>query len=316
MFDAQTRKKIKRECKNKVKEQLGRCILIQFLFTIPGVLVAIMLYMSLLGSMLTQYPTGGTGSYLYGVNNAASMNTVWLVILIVFLVIGPLQYGMIRFYIRMHRDEHISVGILLQPFTSLKSFWAGVRMMFCRFCRYIIWLFVPIFALSVGVLFGAFMLTRKGWVTQGEMVRFVLSVYLISQLVLMPFFVKLMSYNAGWLELHDDERSSVWAATRNGAALFRGHYGKLFVFELSFFGWYLLSAAITFLMNMIINYSGVLASPTQEMIVSIVTLLAGGFLQIVISGYLTAYHYTSFWAFCDVLSNEGQLVEQNAFTQQ
>lgn len=189
-------------------------------------------------------------------------------------------------------------------------------MIFCRFCRYIIWLFVPIFVLLVGVLFGAFMLTQKGWVTQGEMVRFVLSVYLISQLVLMPFLVKLMSYNAGWLELHDNEASSVWAATRNGAVLFSGHYGKLFAFELSFFGWYLLSAAITFLMNMIVNYSGVLASPTQEMIVSIVTLLAGGFLQIVISGFLTAYHYTSFWAFCDAQSTKAQPMEQNPFVQQ
>lgn len=301
MFDAQTRKKIKKESKHKVKEALGRCILLQLLYSIPIMLITIMMYVSAVGLQTN------TGDSAFAGNAAANANAMWLVLLLVFFVIGPLQYGTMRFYIRMHRGEEVSVGMLLQPFASLQSYGAGVRMMFCMFCRYVIWLFVPVFVLTMIALFGMFTLTRSGWVSQSEMMQFVFGIYLIGQVILLPFMVKLMSYHVGWLELHDNEKVGVWAATRNGAELFHGYYGKLFVFLLSFAGWYLLSQAILLITNLIVNYSDVIASPTQALVVSIVALIAGGFLQIVVSGFLTAYFYTSFWGFCDVLAKREQL---------
>ena len=42
-FTAQTRKQIKRTCKEQVMDNLGRCIGIQFLYSLPFVLLALML---------------------------------------------------------------------------------------------------------------------------------------------------------------------------------------------------------------------------------------------------------------------------------
>ena len=57
--------------------------------------------------------------------------------------------------------------------------------------------------------------------------------------------VKLQTYNAGWLTARaQDENRSAWAATRGASWAFRGNLMKLFVFDLSFIGWYILIAVV------------------------------------------------------------------------
>ena len=63
-------------------------------------------------------------------------------------------------------------------------------------------------------------------------------------LVMIPIRVKLQTYNAGWLLLAQDENRSAWAATREASWAFRGNLMKLFVFDLSFIGWYILTAVV------------------------------------------------------------------------
>ena len=61
---------------------------------------------------------------------------------------------------------------------------------------------------------------------------------------MIPIRVKLQTYNAGWLLLAQDENRSAWAATREASWAFRGNLMKLFVFDLSFIGWYILTAVV------------------------------------------------------------------------
>ena len=56
---------------------------------------------------------------------------------------GPLQFGLMHFYIGLAHGEDVTVGTLMYPFTSLKSVWAGIRMVFTLWLRGIIWSIVP-----------------------------------------------------------------------------------------------------------------------------------------------------------------------------
>ena len=163
------------------------------------------------------------------------LNTVWLCIALMLAITGPLQFGLMHFYIGLAHGEDVTVGTLMYPFTSLKSVWAGIRMVFTLWLRGIIWSIVPTVIYSAIVFSVAVAVSDMA---QYQVIAGVLQVVYL--LVMIPIRVKLQTYNAGWLLLAQDENRSAWAATREASWAFRGNLMKLFVFDLSFIGWYIL----------------------------------------------------------------------------
>src|SRR5699024_9194526 len=98
----------------------------------------------------------------------------------------------------------------------------------------------------------------------------------------------------GWVLLHDGRETSVWDATGKASRAFKGQYGKLFVFELSFIGWYLLPIGVTCLC-LIVGLAGlkVIAGATG-IAVLVLALVAALCLDVVIGGFVSAYTTTSF----------------------
>lgn len=125
-FTAETRRQLKREQKTRVMENLGRCIGIQLMYLVPYVLLMVILYVSVFGRAFALI-AGGVSANDYQLMAALSrgLNTIWLCIALMLAITGPLQFGLMHFYIGLAHGEDVTVGTLMYPFTSLKSVWGG-----------------------------------------------------------------------------------------------------------------------------------------------------------------------------------------------
>lgn len=218
-FTAETRRQLKREQKARVMENLGRCIGIQLMYLVPYVLLMVILYVSVFGRAFALI-AGGVSANDYQLMAALSrgLNTVWLCIALMLAITGPLQFGLMHFYIGLAHGEDVTVGMLMYPFTSLRSVWAGIRMVFTLWLRGIIWSIVPTVIYST-IVFAAAMAVSD--TAQYQVIAGALQVVYL--LVMIPIRVKLQTYNAGWLLLAQDENRSAWAATREASWAFRGN---------------------------------------------------------------------------------------------
>ena len=200
-FTAETRRQLKREQKARVMENLGRCIGIQLMYLVPYVLLMVILYVSVFGRAFALI-AGGVSANDYQLMAALSrgLNTIWLCIALMLAITGPLQFGLMHFYIGLAHGEDVTVGTLMYPFTSLKSVWAGIRMVFTLWLRGIIWSIVPTVIYSAIVFSVAVAVSDTA---QYQVIAGVLQVVYL--LVMIPIRVKLQTYNAGWLLLAQDE---------------------------------------------------------------------------------------------------------------
>ncbi|HIY53081.1 MAG TPA: hypothetical protein H9832_03915, partial [Candidatus Agathobaculum merdavium] len=143
-FTAQARKEIKRICKERVLSNLGRCVGIKFLFSLPFVLLVILMYAAMFGRVIAMVLSGYQDEYMLAMALASGMNTVWVTVFLMLVISGPLSFGLMRFYVRLQRGEEAGVGTLLEPFTSLRSIWAGIKMEFCLAFRSFLWMIGPV----------------------------------------------------------------------------------------------------------------------------------------------------------------------------
>lgn len=293
-YSSQVRKDIKRACKARVKEHFGRCVGIQFLYTVPYVLLIILMYAAAFGKAFTLMLHGyAADDYAVSMAILNGMNSIWVIVLIMLVITGPLLYGMMKFYIGLRRGEEPRVSILFKPFTSGRSLWNGIKMEFCLFFRSLLWILAPmiIFMIAVTAL-------AVGSVVNGAppSVGGLIVLYLLFVLALIPISIKLMTYSAGWVVINDNEEYGVWAATRDGSHVFKGHYGKLFTFIFSFFWWYVLLFVVTY-GCMLLGIFGLYAmGPVGGITVLILSFIAALCLEILIGAFLSAYVNTSFVA--------------------
>lgn len=139
-FTAQARREIKRICKRRVLENWGRCVGIQFLYMLPFVLLVLLMYAVLFGRAIALVMAGNTDDYVLTMALVQGLNSMWIILCVMLLVSGPLTFGMMRFYVAMQRGEEPHVGMLLTPFTSLRSAWTGIKMEFCLVFRSFLWM--------------------------------------------------------------------------------------------------------------------------------------------------------------------------------
>lgn len=298
-FTAQTRKEIKRTCKERVMDNLGRCIGIQFLYSLPFVLLALMLYWVMFGRVFSMMMTGRTDAYMMTVALSSGMNSVWVVLFLMLVIGGPLSLGLMRFYVGLQRGEEPGIGTLLTPFTSLRSIWAGIKMEFCLAFRSFLWMIGPIVVYTVLVFAVVFSAAMRGS-TEVQVPMAIL--YVLFVIALIPIEIKVMTYSAGWVLLSDDETRSVWDATREASAAFKGQFGKLFVFVFSFIGWYILLFGVIYLC-IGLGVAGLLVVKGGIGIAVLVAAsIAAICVLIVLGAFLNAYEMTSFFGVYEYLS--------------
>lgn len=299
-FTAQTRKEIKKACKGRVMNNLGRCIGINFLYMVPFALLLVILYLSLFGRVFAMAMSGYTDEYMLGMALARGMNSVWVVVFLMIVISGPLTFGMMRFYLALQRGEEPGVSMLFKPFTSLRSLWTGIKMEFCLTFRSFLWMIGPTVVYMVLAFSLAFGAAMSGNVNSASTVVTILNILYI--IALIPIEVKIMTYNAGWVILCDDETHSVWDATREASAAFKGQYGKLFVFALSFIGWNILLIGVTYLCGGLGVAGLVLVKGGTGIAIMVTALIAAVCLAVLLGAFLNAYELTSFFGMYEYLS--------------
>lgn len=299
-FTAQTRKEIKRACKGHVMNNLGRCIGINFLYALPFVLLFAMLYLSLFGRMFAMILAGYTDEYMLSMALAQGMNSVWIVVFLMIVISGPLSFGMMRFYRALQRGEEPGVSTLFKPFTSLRTVWAGIKMEFCLTFRSLLWMIAPTIVYMALAFSLAISAAMNGNANSVSVVLTVLNILYI--IALIPIEIKVMTYSAGWVILCDDETHSVWDATREAAAAFKGQFGKLFVFILSFIGWYILLMGAVYLCSGLGIAGLALVQGGTGIAIMVTAMIAAVCLGILLGAFLNAYEMTSFFGMYEYLS--------------
>ncbi|MDO5141656.1 MAG: hypothetical protein Q4D31_01410, partial [Eubacteriales bacterium] len=241
----QQRKAIKRAAKAHVSAQLGACIGVRLLYLLPILLVQLIVYARPAYAMLRAAADGAELPPLAGLYTGSPLGVQILLL----IATGPLQFGLMRFYIGVQRGAEPDVSTLFAPYAALQSCWTGIKMMFCRAFRAFLWTMGPALLcttlLTAALLGGMARAMRFGSDELAAVDTVLLLVMAVAFVVVMAAIsIRVMAYDAGWVLLDEDETRSVWDATREAAQAFRGQYGGLAAFVLSFAGWYILILAV------------------------------------------------------------------------
>ncbi len=294
-YNSQVRRDIKRECKERVKEHIGRCVGIRFLYMLPSLLMAAILYISIFGRVIYTAMSGNMDERILMeiLSEGMGSNIAGLVTLITILVIGPLSYGIMQFYIGIRHGEKAGVSTLFKPFTTLDDVWTGIKMEACLTFRAMIWMCVPtIAATSVGMAITMFF-SDAGYVF---MELFLLGIYAVYIIFLIPVKVKLKEYEAGWVVISNRCDLGVWDATRIGGSVFYGRFGSLFGFLASFLGWYLLQYTLIGVCTFLATYGLLYIGGTVGIATAVLALVSLVCIAVLLSGFISAYVSTSFIA--------------------
>lgn len=299
-FNAQKRKEIKRTCKSHVSARLGTCIGANILYGLPIVLVLMIVYITMFGSSFALMLSGADENAIAQAMMRGSGSGIFTALLLTVVISGPLSFGLMRFYTELARDGQPGAGMVLQPFTSGASLWTGIRMSFCLFLRSLIWNALPTFLLTTA----AIALGIVAFATGVNNIMNVLLVLLYILYFIATFFIniKVSTYSLGWVVLHDNEQYGAWNASRDASAVFRGHFGALVVFTLSFLGWDILAGGAVYLCILLGSLGAGLLGGGLGLAVMIVCLVAALCLGLVLGIFVSAYAQTSLIGMFDYLA--------------
>lgn len=290
-FTAQQRRKVKHDSRACVWDNIGRCIGIQILCAVPYVLLLVILYATLFGRVFALLAAGYTDNYILGSAAAEGLNSVWGVLFVMLVITGPLQYGLMRFYVSLRRGGEPGTGTLFQAFTSLQELWTGIKMAFCLFFRSLLWTVGP----TLLYMFALMAITINTIVTrQAPPAGLMTGIGVLYGLAMLLINVKLLAYRAGWVVLYDHPDCSVWDATAHAGRAFLGQFGRLLLFALSFIGWYILLAGITGVCLFLGLLGWRFFGGAMGVAVLAAVLLAVACLYIVLGSFINAYFTTSF----------------------
>ena len=134
-WNAQKRKECKRKCKAHVAAHLGSCIGANVLYSLPIILLMLIVYLTMFGSSFALLVAGADESAVAQAMLRGTGSGLFTAVLLLLVVSGPLTFGLMRFYTDLTRGGRPGAGTVLQPITSGASLWTGIRMSFCLFLR-------------------------------------------------------------------------------------------------------------------------------------------------------------------------------------
>ncbi len=299
-FNAQKRKELKRACKARVAAHLGSCIGADVLYALPIILLMLIVYLTMFGSSFALLLSGADENAIAQAIMRGTGSGIFTAVLLLIVVSGPLTFGLMRFYTDLSRGGLPGAGTVLQPITSGASLWTGIRMSFCLFLRSLMWTALPTVLLTIGAVSVAAMSYMSG--SPNGMTGGLIVLYVLYGIVSFLINIKLLTYNAGWVVLHDNEQYGVWNATRDASAMFRGRFGALLVFELSFLGWNLLAIAAVYLCVLLGMLGLTVIAGGLGVAVMAVSLIAALCVGLVVGSFVNGYYQTSFIAMFDYLA--------------
>lgn len=278
------RKEIKRLAKSKVTARLGAVMGTWFAWL--GIELAAILIAAVISLFAFAGPTMLWAARSFSVlgimiiGPALIMMEWVLAVLLIQIPLAPLLAGFMRFCSNLQRGKPASAAVLFECFRTGRRFGSAVKMGLCIWLRSFLWGLIPS---TVSLL--ANLLTDS-----------LEPLAVLLQLVLMVLIMaKVSSYVGGYVLIQDDETMGAWRAVSASAELFRGRYGQLLTFCLSFLPWVLLAVPVLLaglLIGLILNLIG--------LPVFLIPLLAWG-VTLVLFGFVYTYQMVSMFEWLDFL---------------
>lgn len=239
---------LRRQCKSAARLEIQRgglwkCIGAIALMAIPETLLSVAVNikmnpaMELLNQMaldetvdLSQYMEQMVTVYAY----------LGIFVLVSLLILSPLQFGALHFCMARAHGQQGEMGDVVIGFSRLKKYLTAIKTDLCIVLFTLLW-GVPLIggatALSIALAELVFRTTQSLNAFMGMMLLAV--VLIIAAAIVVS--ARVMRYSAAYILLIEDENMGSWRAVRESTRLFRKRTWELFVFQMSFLGWELLS---------------------------------------------------------------------------
>ena len=102
-WNAQKRKECKRKCKAQVAAHLGSCIGANVLYSLPIILLMLIVYLTMFGSSFALLVAGADESAVAQAMLRGTCCGLFTAVLLLLVVSGPLTFGLMRFYTDLTR---------------------------------------------------------------------------------------------------------------------------------------------------------------------------------------------------------------------
>lgn len=294
IYSGELRRQFKRQARESMKGHFPAILGATLLVEIPMLLIMaayILFVVHSLGGWESIYQDIQNVSYV-SMQQASDQGTS-LYMLAVILVGSPLSLGLEIFFVAMARRRNTSPAAVFSCFESIRRWWASIKLTLFIFVRCIGWilLYVAIASAATGAaVFVGYDSSEAVFV--GSLAVAFVCVLLVALLL----GVKMYRYNAAYVMQADHPTDSVWAQTGFCAEIFRHHNWELFVFLLSFIGWYVLLGIITAVAISLVFAFGFIAGA-----VSILILIVAFVVILLLGVYISAYQNIAFVNYVDAL---------------
>lgn len=109
-WNAQKRKECKRKCKAHVAAHLGSCIGANVLYSLPIILLMLIVYLTMFGSSFALLVAGADESAVAQAMLRGTGSGLFTAVLLLLVVSGPLTFGLMRFYTDLTRGGRPGAG--------------------------------------------------------------------------------------------------------------------------------------------------------------------------------------------------------------
>jgi uncharacterized membrane protein len=218
---------IKALAKEGFKEQRGAGILIFLVFTAIAIVGSLFSFIPILGSIIS--------------------------LAVSFVLIPVLGVGLSWGYLKIYRKEQTEIGVLFSKFNNDfgRSLGGTLWMMLFLFLWSLIAIIGGIIVMAI-TLGAAFITVFANPATLPDLLLPMVSSFIISLVVMIllsiPAIIKYYAYSLTAYVLADCPNVKATDAIKISMKMTKGHKGKLFVLDLSFIGWSLLSCITLFIL--------------------------------------------------------------------
>jgi uncharacterized membrane protein len=224
-YDANLRKQFKRSAKTNLMQAFWPAMAASVLVMLPSALLSVI--------------------YNRVVNAGTAVTTTDLLLMLIYIaamlfVVVPLQFGLWHYYTARARGQIVPISTVFICFEDMTQYKNSLKLFFALLGRSIGWVVLDVLA-AVPVFAVAFLTIVNYQVPDAKTALLLVLLALLFLVVSLFVSVKIRRYDGAYIRLIDDPTLSAWQASGECAATFRQHNWELFVFDLSFILWGLLS---------------------------------------------------------------------------
>lgn len=165
------------------------------------------------------------------------------------LLLSPLTFGGIHYCMMRAHGQRGDFSDILICFSRLKKYITVIKTELCIGLFSVLWSILLVGGATL-IAIGLILLTAPMISSFGMLLLVIVLVYALIIIAALYASARIMRYTAAYIFLIEDENMGSWRAVRESTRLFQGRTWELFLFQMSFLGWNILSAVTMNLFNL------------------------------------------------------------------